>query len=226
MRNENMFDYPELIKVREDMLLQDKLYQPTSFWHEASSKIVSELFQYGIENFRSLQTALGFFVPTYGSPGSAFSDMQSKNLCDFLSAEWPNEIKSQLALNKFLNGYFSALSDYRVLKASDDSDCLPYLHSFSESKVGNPIEQFEFDNRFFSRSSLNYLLGLSMLKKHLNGDIPRVVLEIGGGFGTLGEVLGNAGISNLHYIDIDIPPTSYIAEYYLGKIFGKNNVAT
>jgi hypothetical protein len=42
----------------------------------------------------------------------------------------------------------------------------------------------------------------------------------------LGEVLGSAGISDLHYIDIDIPPTSFVTQYYLGEIFGKDNVAT
>jgi hypothetical protein len=42
----------------------------------------------------------------------------------------------------------------------------------------------------------------------------------------LGEVLGNAGISDLRYIDIDIPPTSFVAQHYLSEIFGKNSVAT
>jgi hypothetical protein len=70
------------------------------------------------------------------------------------------------------------------------------------------------------------LLGLSLLKKHLNGDPPRTVLEIGGGFGTLGEVLGNTGIGGQRYIDIDIPPTSFVAQHYLSEVFGKDNVAT
>lgn len=221
-----MHDYPVLTKARLDMLLQDELYQPTSFWQEASSEIVSELSEDGVENFRSLPTALGFFVPTYGNPGGGFSADQSEVLVGLLSTQWPKDVKPQLALNKFLSGYSSALSDYRVLKASDDSSCLPHLHTFSESKVGKPVEQFEFDGRCFSRSSLNYLLGLAMLKKHLNGDVPRTVLEIGGGFGTLGEVLGSAGISDLHYIDVDMPPTSFVTQHYLSEIFGKDNVAT
>lgn len=221
-----MHDYPELTQARNDMLNQDKLYQPTAFWEEASSKIVTELCTQGVGHFRSLQTALGFFVPTYGNPGSGFSIEQSEGLQSWLTAKHPNEIKPQLALNQFLSGHSWALADYRVLKASYDPSCLPYLHTFSESKVGSPVEQFEFDGRYFSRSSLNYLLGLAMLKKHLNGEVPRTVLEIGGGFGTLGEVLRNAGISDLHYIDIDIPPTSFVAQHYLGEIFGKDSVAT
>ncbi len=221
-----MHDYPELTRAREDMLAQNELYRPTAFWDKASSQIVTELCTYGIECFRSLPTALGFFVPTYGTPGGGFTEEQAKGLLGKLQNESPEEIKPQLALNQFLRGHPWALADYRVLQAADDPSRLPYLHTFSESKVGQPVEQFKFDGRYFSRSSLNYLLGLAMLKKHLGGEVPRTVLEIGGGFGTLGEVLSYASITDLHYIDIDIPPTSFVAQYYLGEIFGKDSVAT
>jgi putative sugar O-methyltransferase len=219
-----MYEYPELRMAREDMLLQAEHYQPSKFWSEASSTIVDEISKNGVNNFRSLPTALDFFVPTYGSPGGGFSREQVEELLQYFSNTWPKERKPKLALEKFTSGHFSALSDYRVLKASDDLNKVPYLHHFSECKVGNPVEQFELEGRIFSRSSLNYLLGLAMLKKYLNEDVPRTVLEIGGGFGTLGEVLGSSGISDFQYIDVDIPPTSFIAQHYLSQIFGNSNV--
>ena len=219
-------DYPELDLAREDMQAQSELYRPSAFWDEASSRIVNELCFFGVERFRSMPKALGFFVPTYGSPGSSFSKEQVAGLQEWLLRESPAARKPGLALGQFLSGELLALSDYRVLVASDDTRKLPYLHTFSESRAGEPVEQFEFEGRYFSRSSLNYLLGLALLKKHLGNDIPRTVLEIGGGFGTLGEVLSSAGISGLRYIDIDIPPTSFVAQYYLGEVLGKQNVAT
>lgn len=218
--------YPELVLARADMATQRTLYQPTVFWAEASSRIVSEIESGGVERFRSFDTALGFFVPTYGVPGGGFSGAQVQGLRDWLRGEYPKDSKPQLALNQFQSGHMSALADYRVLKAADDPSRLPHLHTFSESKFGEPVEHFEFDGRRFSRSSLNYLLGLALLKKHLNGDVPRTVLEIGGGFGTLGEVLGSAGIDNMRYIDIDIPPTSFVAQRYLGEVLGIDHVAT
>ena len=208
------------------MQAQSELYRPTIFWAEASSRIVTELCTYGVEYFRSLPDALGFFVPTYGTPGSGFSVEQSAGLLGWLRREFPQTRKLQLALDQFLSGEMSAVADYRVLLAADDPRRLPHLHTFSESTVGEPVEHFEFDGRGFSRSSLNYMLGLALLKKHLHGDVPRTVLEIGGGFGTLGEVLSSAGIDGLHYIDIDIPPTSFVAQYYLGEVLGKERVAT
>lgn len=221
-----MYDYPELTQARDDMLVQKELYRPTVFWAEASSRIVTELCAHGVERFRSLPTALGFFVPTYGTPGGGFTSEQAVGLLDWLKCKFPQEIKPFLALNQFLSGHMSALSDYRALLAADEPSKLPHLHTFSESNIGAPVEHFEFDGRFYSRSSLNYLLGLSLLKKHLNGDVPRTVLEIGGGFGTLGEVLSSAGIDGLRYIDVDIPPTSFVAQHYLGKVLGKENVTT
>ena len=221
-----MYDYAELNLAREDMKTQGELYLPTAFWDEASSRIVTELTTHGVETFRSLPIALSYFVPTYGTPGGGFSDEQSHGLRTWLRGQVSQASKSQLALDQFLQGEMSALADYRVLLAADDPNKLPRVNTFSESAVGDPVEQFEFEGRRFSRSSLNYLLGLILLKKHVAGDVPRTVLEIGGGFGTLGEVLSCSGIEGLRYIDIDIPPTSFVAQYYLCEVLGKQNVAT
>lgn len=219
--------YPELTAAREDMRSQDELYRPSVFWDEASSRIVHELNENGIENFRRLPNILGFFTPTYGTPGNSFSPAQVEGLTSTLRRTHPEAAKAHLGLDQFLSGEASALADYRVLLAADDSGKLPHLHTFSESKVGEPVEHFEFDGRWFSRSSLNYLLGLSLLKKHLPaGDVPRTVLEIGGGFGTLGEILASAGIDGLRYVDVDIPPTSYVAQHYLSQAVGAGKVTT
>jgi len=221
-----MPDYSELTLARKDMQSQSELYRPTAFWDESSSSIVTELCTHGIENFRSLPIALGYFVPTYGIPGNGFTAEESAGLLNWFRSKFAQSKKPQLALDQFLSGKLSARADYRVLIAGDDIGRLPHLHTFSESTVGQPVEHFEFEGRRFSRSSLNYLLGLSMLKKHLGSEVPRTVLEIGGGFGTLGEVLSGSGIDGLRYIDIDIPPTSFVAQYYLSRVLGENKVAT
>src|SRR6266566_4011043 len=218
--------YPELTRAREDMCAQSELYRPTVFWDEASSRIVDEIREHGVESFRSLPEPLGFFVPTYGIPGNGFSREQLDSLLGCLRRDFPDATKAELALTQFLRGEMSALADYRALVAADETRVKPYLHAFSENVAGAPVEHFEFDGRRFSRSSLNYLLGLALLKKHLAGDVPRTVLEIGGGFGTLGEVLSTSGVDDLRYIDVDIPPTSFVAQYYLSTVLGPNRVAT
>jgi putative sugar O-methyltransferase len=226
LRSALMHEYPELTRAYEDMQEQSELYRPTVFWAEASARIVTELCTYGVECLRSLPSSPYFFAPTYGIPGNGFTKEQSEGLRDWLQHRFPKDRKPQLALDQFLTGEMWALTDYRVLLAADDPQRLPHLHTFSESSFGEPLEHFEFDGRRFSRSSLNYLLGLAMLKKHLDGDVPRTVMEIGGGFGTLGELLSGAGLDGLRYIDFDIPPMSFVAQHYLSEVLGPDKVAT
>lgn len=212
----------ELDDARAAMRQADALYQPSAFWAEASQAIVEELRTHGFGALRRLPMPLRFFVPTYGSPGNGFAPDVAARLTEGLAP------KQRMALEHFLRGEMQAQADYRVLIAADDTQRLPHLHTFSESTVGEPIEQMVFDGRRFSRSALNYLLGLALLKKHLGDDAARTVrtvLEIGGGFGTLGEVMAASGIEGWRYIDVDIPPTSAAATHYLRQVLGRERVA-
>jgi putative sugar O-methyltransferase len=216
--------YPELAAARAAMASAPALYQPSVFWREASAAIVDDIETHGIERFRSLPTPMGYFVPTWGVPVNGFSTEQVQALSELMRTQFPQAGKAMLGLQQFLSGEMAAQADYRVLLAADDPARLPHLHAFSESTVGTPVGQMVFEGRRFSRSAMNYLLGLAMLKKHLGPALPRVVLEVGGGFGTLGEVLAASGLPNWRYIDIDIPPTSFVAQWYLQQVLGESQV--
>lgn len=211
-------DYSDLDLMLADLDAQDDLYRPTAFWQSAIERVATEIRDGGLARFRSSASGLAFFVPTYGSPGNGITGRQRDFLLDSIGVHGTEQTKVKLQLQQFLSGRMAAVSDYRVLLAADDTSRVPFLHRFSESEVGSPVEQFVLDGRRFSRSSLNYLLGLALLKRHLGGDTISNVLEIGGGFGTLGEVLSAAGLPNLRYIDVDIPPTAFVAQHYLSQV--------
>ncbi len=219
-----MLKYPELQKAFTLLEKQSDLYRPTSFWSEASQKLAHEFEEIGIENFRRGPLALSYFVPSYGPPTLGLNIDQVDLLTSTLNGEYPDHKKGMLALNAYLSGQLNALADYRVLLAANSAPDALGLTDFSESSVGNPSEQFNFDGKAYSRSALNYLLGLSLLKQHADLSSIKTVLEIGGGFGTLGEILGKAPSEGLKYIDIDIPPTHFAAEHYLKANFGSQNV--
>lgn len=210
----NLKNFVALDQAFTDMQAQDELYKPSSFWADASGKIATALKENGVENFRSIPENLSFFVPTYGCPGNSFTPQIQSAISAFMQQTFPNAIKPQQTLTQLLSGYQSALADYRVFLAAENPQKSPSLADFSESDFGNPVEQFEFDQKKYSRSSLNYLLGLQLLKQHIDQDI-HTVLEIGGGFGSLGEIFAKSDVSDLRYIDIDIPPTLFVAENYL-----------
>jgi putative sugar O-methyltransferase len=218
--------YPELEYAFSELLNQSQLYRPTSFWEEASRDLAAEFESIGIENFRQGPLALSYFVPTYGPPTLGISHEQVNWLVSSFKDAYPNNKKAQLALEAYLTGYLNALADYRVLAAANPQPDDFGLNEFSEGSIGNPIEQFVFDGKTYSRSSLNYLLGLSLLKQHADFSAINTVLEIGGGFGTLGEILGKAPRKGIKYINVDIPPTYFAAEYYLKSNFGTNKVAS
>lgn len=203
---------------------QDSLYKPTPFWAKASERILNDLVENGVESFRSLPSLLNFFVPTYGVPGNALTTEITEDVLKALEKKNATS-KQKTFIERSMNGYQAALSDYRVLLASNEESTPPFLQKFSESRVGDPKEHFEFSGKFYSRSSLNYLLGLSFAKKYIDFMKIDTVLEIGGGFGSLGEILLKSD-SKAKYIDIDIPPTSHVANYYLKECFGSENVTS
>lgn len=215
--------YPLLDLMLSDMESAPALYRPTHFWECGVSAILKDLLEYGVEQFRSFPSALSFFVPTYGYPGYVQNPEAYSGLRRALAEMNLKNPRLNMLLRRFLSGKLQALNDYRVCLASM-IECCPYIDNASESGVGKPVEQFTFDGRRFSRSFLNYLLGLSFLRKYCDTSAIHTVLEIGGGYGTLGEILLGDPRNDCLYINVDIPPTSFISTYYLKQVFGETAV--
>lgn len=194
--------------------MQSELYAPTAFWREASQELEQDLVADRISRFRGLPLPQGFFVPTYGPPGNGLSASQIESL-EELKTDATH--KQEAIISNWVSGRTQADADFRVFSAAAAKSA-PHLLEFSESSVGDPSEHFEFDGKMHSRSSLNYLLGLSFLAQYADlRDITSVV-EIGGGFGSLGEIVATTATGcDFHYVDFDIPPTCFFAEYYLKR---------
>jgi putative sugar O-methyltransferase len=193
-----------------DINSQKEIYQPTTFWAQASINIGNELITHGLDSFRSLPIIHHFFAPHYGPPFNRLSNQ----LFQEITTNTSNTDQKNI-LTHMLNGEMWALSDYRTVMAGNRATDSLDLSTASESKIGSPAEHFQFDNKWFSRSFLNYLLGLSFLKQHVDTNSIQRVVEIGGGFGSLGEILSQVG--SYSYVNIDIPPTAAVSSYYLSK---------
>jgi len=206
-----------------DMENQEEIYRPTTFWREASKTICEDLAQNKLENFRALKSTRSMFVPTYSMPNYLENPELFSKTFEQLKEVAP-DIKSGIKLTRAFDGETQAYSDYRVLKVVN-KDYPPYTNEVSESKIGNPLGQFEFNGKNYSRSFLNYSLGLEFLKQHIQNPKINIVMEIGGGFGTLGEILLGDERNNCFYINADIPPVSFVSSYYLKEVFGDKNIA-
>lgn len=208
-------------KMFEDFSIQKKIYKPTIFWENASKKIYQFFLKNKITNFKRYFLINNYFVPLYNLK-------KEYNVQKILKLIKKINISKKLSLSirDLVEGKSHVLSDYRVFKAADILKKLPILNDFTETNLGNPLEQFQFDKKKFSRSSLNYLLGLVFLKNCTKKFVPRVTLEIGGGYGALGEIFGFSRIKKFKYINIDLPTQAYVTEMYLSKLFGAGKVTS
>jgi putative sugar O-methyltransferase len=191
-----------------------ELYRPTNFWQTGLRGIVEDLRSRGVETFRSHPSARVMYVPTYTENSRllrlAGEVLRRRGVPGVPTLRW-----------RLLN-HQQAWFDHAVATGLDPDGGLN-LRGATESTVGSPVEQFTFDGLRYSRSFLNYLRGLVFFKRVVPDADVRRVLEIGGGYGTLGEILlqGN----DVTYVDVDIPPVGFVAGWYLQQVFGRDRIA-
>jgi putative sugar O-methyltransferase len=201
----------ELLRVMlDDAAAAPEIYRPTSFWQPCSELIVAELRTLGPASFRRHPSALRFFVPVFRRASPTQRSLAS--LLGFVEHPWQRRAR------------VTAEREFAIVSAAGVPG-RPRLDHFDESGIGEPDEQFVFGGRRFSCSALRYLRMLALLEKSVDGERVRNVLEIGGGFGTLGEIVLSRD-PNAFYVDVDIPPLSFVSSYYLGQVFGADKVAT
>jgi len=205
----------------KDMNDSDELFKPTNFWTKGIKGILSDLNNdEDFLKFRQHKSANFMYVPTYDH---SLYKKYGKIINRIFKVNYTNKPKPEIeGLFGTLSGYNKAKSDYRVFKASETS-LHPNISDVSESLVGSPKDYYYFDSKNYSNSFLNYLLGINFLKKNVQTTNLKSVFEIGGGYGTLGEILLKSD-ENFFYLNVDIPPVASVSTYYLSEVFGAENV--
>lgn len=202
----------EVLRINQKQYPEE--FQTTDFWEYAAGKLKKALSDNAIRDFRNNSDCLSFFVPTYGTPGNGLTPELIQPIEDFFKESSPKQ-KNQI--NNLMKGYESAKADHRLIMALENALGLDAFQGFTESSCGNPKEQFTFGSRIISRASQNYILGLLFYYINVKEFNFKSVVEIGGGFGSLGEILGKSSIPIKNYINFDIPPTCLFADYYLSQ---------
>jgi putative sugar O-methyltransferase len=177
-----------------------------------------------LDTFKSWQTSRSWFYPTYGE---GYTNATMKRLHE--TAAKLNPRASTAFLNAALSGGHLARRDFDAARLFWDQARWPFdLTGFGESRVGQPPQFYRMTGApdvGWCRPYLNYLLCLAALSHHIDGPPPNSVIEIGGGYGVLGEILMQRDPS-VRYVNLDIPPLLTVASYYLTALFGDQLVRT
>lgn len=201
----------------------DPIYRPTNFWAPGTRRLFAELKARGLESFKSWHGASTWFYPTYGA---GLTNAKIGAIYKFAQTVDPK--LPQAWFSGCLNGSREARRDFDAARLSWDQSRWPYdLTGHGESRVGKPPQRYRLtgsDDVGWGKPYLNYLLGLAALSRHVS-EPPRSFLEIGGGFGTLGEIVLQRD-GDACYVNLDIPPLLTVAAYYLSALFGPQRVTT
>ena len=205
-----------------DMDSAPPLYRPTNFWQSVLPRIVNDLKQLGFTGFRSHPSAGSMYVPLFRD---ARMERAARPVLALLSAgTFSGRVRRLRRIFKeAVDGTDEARRMYQLYIASLPSP-RPAWGLVSEDEAGGG-ERVEFDKRRYSKSLLNYLLGLNFLSQLTGVRSIASAVEIGGGYGTLGEILLKSDPNSL-YINVDIPPVAAVSSYYLEQVFGADAVLT
>lgn len=188
-------------------------YRPTHFWGPGLDQLLGDMDRLGLENFKSWPQAGLWFYPLYvrGNrlpQGDGEGPVVTRNAA---GVPW-----DQVA------GLHQARRDFDVARVAWDQQRWPFqAKRFAESTLGNPPQRYQLlprhPERTYGRAYLNYLLCLAALSQHVDAP-PKSFLEIGGGYGSLGEIV-LAHDPQARYVDLDIPPLLTVASWYLHHRF-------
>ena len=199
----------------------EAIYRPTNFWAPGLRKLSADLDAHGLESFKSWPGASTWFYPVYGS---GFSNATIKTT--FEHARSVNPRTREAWMSGALNGSWEARRDFDAARLAWQQARWPFdIEGHGESRVGRPPQRYRMtgsDDVGWGRPYLNYLLCLAALSRHVEAE-PTRFLEIGGGFGTLGEIVLQRNES-AQYVNLDIPPLVTVAGYYLSELFGQDKV--
>lgn len=225
-------NHPELQLMLEDLEHVSPLFQPTHFWTLCLKDIVDDLNKRGMETFKSHPSALKYYVKTHAD----LFYLAQKNAVDRICQQLGNiqghlspgnsiDLHLDRVYKDAVDGQTRMEADYRVFRASDLENKAPILEHVSEDPFGSSLDSFQIGDKVFGASMLEYLRILTFLKKYGESEKLESFMEIGGGFGVLGEILLKAKPKRYFYFNVDIPPLAHVSAQYLKHLFGKENVA-
>lgn len=200
------------LKLMVDNFISNESFRGSSiYWNALAKKHIIYIVNYGIENFKQTIESRHYF-------GEGNDRLLKPIIDDEIDIEIDDkELKREYQfidekISRKYNRYTLILLNY-----INKSNLQNFLNLINEDEFGNPI-YITYNGRKHSFSSLNSIIELDTINKNLNIDDIKSIFEIGAGSGRTCCSLVKT-IENLKYTICDIPPTLFISQTNIEKIF-------
>lgn len=202
----------------DELAKASEMFRPTNFWGPGLEQLLGDMRSMGLDRFKRWPMGHIWFNPIYGN---GWSDARVEAVHKWAVAQ--AHPQAQLPyMKRTLNGSQEARRDFDSAVTGWNQDRWPFdVVTVGESSVGSPPQAFSVvdgESARFGRAYANYMTCMAALSRHVDAP-PTSFLEIGGGFGVLGEILMSRN-PQTRYVDLDIPPLLTVASYYLRELFG------
>jgi putative sugar O-methyltransferase len=212
-------DYATLMK---DMLADAEkapaIFSPGPYWKPHAGRMIGLVERHGIEQFRGLSDkALMAFATgnQFRPPASRALGINDALRQLPLIGRFSEAIARDVEIG---HGRARSEANYKLhVVHALLQEIAPDLAELSESSVGNP-PMFKIYGRSFSEMFLLKLLEIALVRKHLDFDKIRSVIEVGGSYGLVGEILRKR-YPAIRYTLIDLAPVAGFAQFYLSQVF-------
>ena len=213
-----MNDAALMLEMLADAQKAPAIFSPGPYWKPHAELMIELVERYGIENFRTVPDKALIAFAT----GNQFKPPPTRALKLINALQripGIGRIAHSLA-RSVATGYARSRSEanYKLhVVFALLQEIAPDLAELQESRIGNP-PLFSIYGRSFSEMFLLKLLEIALLRRHVDFEKLGSVVEVGGSYGLVGEILRKR-YPAIRYTLVDLAPVSGFAQYYLSNVF-------
>ncbi len=237
-------DRPEVLQAMlRDMESAPALYRPTNYWNNYQRESYRYIDSWGIGEFRSSKNALW---SSFGAVADPLSGHVRPVLAETLKIRRSLPVRALLKIGRKLPVLRQLLAPmdaawmwerlvaeyekqlYMLLELSyhycRSVEGGQLIEQVEDSGLGAPKIVMSINGKKYTIHFLRYFLQYLYLAKFVDFNTVHGIVEIGGGYGGLAEIILKLN-PHMVYVNVDIPPQTYIAQQYLdacfpGQVFG------
>jgi putative sugar O-methyltransferase len=199
----------DYVALMEEMLADaeraPRIFSPGPYWKPHADLMIGLVRRHGIENFRAIpDKALTAFATGNKFNPPANRALKLNDALRRLPLIEGSYRRARSEANNKLHVVFALLQQIA-----------PDLTELKESGVGNP-PVFSIYGRAYM--FLLKLLEIALLRQHVDFEKIKNVVEIGGSYGLVGEILRKR-YPAIRYMLVDLAPVAAFAQFYLSNVF-------